>query len=89
MCVNLKEANILNDETLDLRKHSEQRYFLLICTVQRSRHSANFEKECIYELIEDRNIKIKIALGPKSEVLSSKSLERKMNLHTELEYSLL
>ena len=68
MCIDLKETNILNDMAIDLKKHSEQRYFSLICTVQRSHLSVNEEKDYIYDLIEDKNIKI--ALGPKSEVLS-------------------
>ena len=57
MCIDLKETNYLNDSTIDLKKHSEQRYFSLICTVQRSRHSVNNEKDFIYELIEDTNLK--------------------------------
>ena len=39
MCIDLKETNFLNDIAIDLKKHSEQRYFSLICTVQRPRHS--------------------------------------------------
>ena len=68
MCIDLKETNILKDMAIDLKKHSEQQYFSLICTFQRSRLSVNEEKDFIYDLIEDKNIKI--ALGPKSEVLS-------------------
>ena len=69
MCIDLKETNFLNDIAIDLKKHSEQRYFSLICTVQRSRHSLETEKDFVYNLIEDRNMKI--VLGPKSEILSS------------------
>ena len=67
MCVDLKEANILNDGRIDPKKHSEQRYISLICTVHRSRHSVNFEKILFINWLQ---IEKKIALGPKSEVLS-------------------